>query len=175
MAGIFAIRPADRSDAEALAAFTAGVFRATYRNDTPAADLDAYIGKSFGTEQQQAEIADPSGAVFLAMAEERVIGCACVLIGQTDAETAFLNRFYVDVDWRGRGVAKDLLEVAMTEARRRGATRLELTVFEKNARAIAFYRKSGFAVTGSTIFPVGEEMQTDIVMTRMLDGAMDGE
>ncbi|MBB3455089.1 hypothetical protein FHT86_003388 [Rhizobium sp. BK313] len=37
-------------------------------------------------------------------------------------------------------------------------------MFERNARAIAFYMKSGFAAAGSTTFPVGEDLQTDIVM-----------
>lgn len=170
----FTIKPAIRSDAETLSAFTAAVFRATYEDDTSAADLDAYIGENFGIAQQQAEIADPSGAVFLAVSEGQVIGCASVLIGNADAETAFLNRLYVDAGWRGRGVARDLLDAVLAEASLRSATRLELTVFEKNSRAIAFYRKSGFAVTGSTIFPVGEDMQTDIVMTRILSVAADG-
>jgi RimJ/RimL family protein N-acetyltransferase len=60
----------------------------------------------------------------------------------------------------------------LRESRQRGAARLELTVFERNARAIAFYLKSGFAAVGSTTFPVGEDLQTDIVMEIALAGTI---
>jgi RimJ/RimL family protein N-acetyltransferase len=46
--------------------------------------------------------------------------------------------------------------------------RLQLTVYEKNARAIAFYNKVGFTPVGSTTFTVGDDVQTDIVMERFV-------
>ena len=45
-----------------------------------------------------------------------------------------------------------------------GAAGLRLTVFEKNARAIAFYRRSGFVDVGTIDFTVGEDVQRDIEM-----------
>ena len=164
MPGTFAIRHANRSDAEALSIFAAEQFRATYQDDTPASDLKSHIQKTFSTECQQAEIDDPSAALFLATANDQIIGYAHVLVGMVDAHSAFLNRIYVHADWKGCGVAKNLLEKVVRESRQRGAQRLELTVFERNARAIAFYMKSGFAAVGSTTFPVGEDLQTDNVM-----------
>ncbi|MDQ0558872.1 GNAT superfamily N-acetyltransferase [Rhizobium mesoamericanum] len=61
-------------------------------------------------------------------------------------------------------MATELLETVLNEARQRGETRLELTVFEQNARGIAFYKRAGFAVTGHTAFTVGQDVQTDLVM-----------
>jgi len=45
---------------------------------------------------------------------------------------------------------------------------LELTVYERNARAIAFYERAGFVVTGNTIFAVGQDLQSDLVMEMKL-------
>ncbi|WP_414128654.1 N-acetyltransferase family protein [Rhizobium jaguaris] len=164
------IRRARRSDAEALSGFAARLFRETYGNDTAASDLDSYICKNFNTSRQQAEIADPSAAVFLAMADDLIVGYAHVVVGPAGGGSAFLNRIYVDAEWRGSGLANDLLEAVVGESGQRGVTRLELTVFERNVRALAFYKRVGFAATGMTTFLVGEDLQTDLVMTLDLIG-----
>ncbi|WP_244426157.1 GNAT family N-acetyltransferase, partial [Rhizobium mesoamericanum] len=160
----FVIRRAELSQAEPLAQFAAHLFRDTYDKDTATSDIDAHIEKNFSVEHQAAEISDPAAAVFLATFDDCIIGYAHVIFGSVNYRSAFLNRIYVDADWRGRGLATELLETVLNEARQRGETRLELTVFEQNARAIAFYKRAGFAVTGYTAFTVGQDVQTDLVM-----------
>lgn len=50
--------------------------------------------------------------------------------------------------WRGRGLGGRLMRRAITAARERGLTRIELSVRHDNERAIALYRKLGFAEEG---------------------------
>ncbi|WP_348645897.1 GNAT family N-acetyltransferase [Rhizobium laguerreae] len=167
--GSFVIRRACQSDAGALSKFAARLFRATYSSNTAAADLDAYIYKNFNRERQQAEIVDLSAAVFLATTDDLIIEFAQVVVGSTESRSALLNRIYIDAEWRGSGLANDLLDTVVSESAQRGVTRLELTVFERNARAIAFYKRAGFAATGSTTFAVGDDLQTDVVMEMDLE------
>ncbi|TAY76090.1 GNAT family N-acetyltransferase [Rhizobium ruizarguesonis] len=167
--GSFVIRRACQSDAVGLSNFAARLFRATYSSNTAAADLDAYIYKNFNRERQEAEIADLSAAVFLATVDDLIIGFAQVVVGSTDSRSALLNRIYIDAEWRGSGLANDLLDTVVSESAQRGVRRLELTVFERNARAIAFYKRAGFAATGSTTFAVGDDLQTDVVMEMDLE------
>ncbi|WP_315856613.1 GNAT family N-acetyltransferase [Rhizobium leguminosarum] len=167
--GSFVIRRACQSDAGALSKFAARLFRATYSSNTAAADLDAYIYKNFNRQRQEAEIVDLSAAVFLATTDDLIIGFAQVVVGSTESRSALLNRIYIDAEWRGSGLANDLLDTVVSESAQRGVTRLELTVFERNARAIAFYKRAGFAATGSTTFAVGEDLQTDVVMEMDLE------
>jgi ribosomal protein S18 acetylase RimI-like enzyme len=75
-----------------------------------------------------------------------------------------LWRFYVDKAWHGQGVAANLMETAEASRRRRGATSLWLGVWQRNARAQAFYRKHGFGKVGSQVFVVGSDPQTDDVL-----------
>ncbi|KQV68089.1 GNAT family N-acetyltransferase [Rhizobium sp. Root1220] len=164
MTASFEIGRAAGSDAAALAGFAARLFRSTYSADTLESDLDAYIDKAFSTESQSAEIADPSAAVFLAKADGAIVGYVHLIVALAEQCAARLSRIYIDADWRGRGLANDLLNAVIGECRQRGVTRIELTVFERNARAIAFYTKVGFAVTGTTTFTVGADVQRDMVM-----------
>jgi ribosomal protein S18 acetylase RimI-like enzyme len=68
----------------------------------------------------------------------------------------------------GRGVAQALMASVVGEARALGATALWLGVWERNARAIAFYRKCGFERRGEHPFLLGRDLQTDWVMSRPL-------
>src|SRR5690606_2177473 len=75
-----------------------------------------------------------------------------------------LWRFYVDRGWHGRGVAHALMDAVKARARQRGAASLWLGVWERNARAQAFYRKHGFEKVGRKVFVVGNDPQADDVL-----------
>lgn len=70
-------------------------------------------------------------------------------------ETPFGNarRFYhvqeiaVDVKYRRQGVAKELLEFMIADAKKRNLGKIELDVWEFNDSAIEFYQAAGFRQT----------------------------
>jgi ribosomal protein S18 acetylase RimI-like enzyme len=62
----------------------------------------------------------------------------------TDGLDAYLEELYVAPDHRGRGLGRALLETAMEEARREGATRMELGTSVDDKAAIALYESCGF-------------------------------
>ena len=50
--------------------------------------------------------------------------------------------------YRGQGIGKALMKVALAQAHTKGLTRIELTVRENNKNAIALYKKFGFKEEG---------------------------
>jgi len=54
-------------------------------------------------------------------------------------------------DYRGRGIGERLLRATIDAARAAGFERIELTVYARNVRAAALYRKVGFAHEGTRI------------------------
>ena len=120
--------------------------------------------KVYGAEQQVREIGDPAIVTLLVEEEGALIGFAQLKLGASIE----IARFYVDGRWQGRGVAQELMRAAEDEARNRGIATIWLGVWERNARAIAFYAKCGFAVTGSHPFLLGSDLQTDLEMTKTL-------
>lgn len=50
--------------------------------------------------------------------------------------------------YRGKGLGRRLIETTLKAAREAGFARVELDVYEDNARAIALYDKVGFAREG---------------------------
>ena len=67
-----------------------------------------------------------------------------------DPETRYLDQIVVAPEAWGSDVAGAL----MSEAKRLSPGGLDLTVNADNARALSFYEKHGFAVTGEDVNPV---------------------
>jgi hypothetical protein len=53
----------------------------------------------------------------------------------------------------------------------RGSDVAWLGVWERNPRAMAFYRKLGFVEAGSQVFQLGTDPQRDVVMARPVGAA----
>ncbi len=165
------IRVAHESDAEALATLAARTFQDTFRTENRPEDMDAYVAATFGTHLQQTELRDPGCTVLLAEKDRDLVGYA-QLISSTRVPPGIpvhaieIQRFYVDRRYHGTGVASTLMQGTLDTARLAGATVVWLGVWERNARAIAFYRKYGFTDVGSQPFRLGEDVQTDRVMCR---------
>jgi ribosomal protein S18 acetylase RimI-like enzyme len=75
-----------------------------------------------------------------------------------------IYRFYVDAPAHGTGVAQRLMAESLDAAQDLGGRRVWLGVWERNARAIAFYMKCGFRDIGTQYFQLGGDRQTDRVL-----------
>ena len=82
--------------------------------------------------------------------------------------TLELWQIYVLKPWQGQGVAQQLYGWAEDEARRRGGTHLQLTVYVDNHRAKRFYERRGFVPVGRYDFMVGSHADEDIIMRKAL-------
>jgi diamine N-acetyltransferase len=159
------IRLATPTDAAALSAFAAATFYATYAAVNTVENMAAYMDAAFGTARQCAEIEDRVGFVLLAVEEEEIVGYAHIAPGHGALE---VKRFYVAATRHGQGVAQMLMDAVVRSAGARGAEALWLSVWERNPRAIAFYRTVGFVETGVTTFQFGAETQRDLLMMRQV-------
>ena len=75
-----------------------------------------------------------------------------------------IRRIYVLQEVFGKGMGSKLIAASLNEARQRVCDIVWLGVWEKNQRAIEFYRKWGFREVGSHIFLLGDDPQTDLIM-----------
>jgi ribosomal protein S18 acetylase RimI-like enzyme len=170
------IRPAGAGDAEALAELAERTFRETFTVGNEPAQMALHCAASFGPGIQAREIEDPGWVTIVADEDGELIGFAQLRLGSPKACVAAecpaeLYRLYVAGRWHGRGVAQQILNEVMVTAARAGSDRIWLGVWERNPRALAFYRKHGFEVVGDHVFRFGTECQTDLIMVAEVDGA----
>jgi diamine N-acetyltransferase len=172
------IRPATVADAARLSHLGATTFRETFERDNTPEDMARYLAEAFTPERQAAEISDAAGVMLLAecegpSGEMEVVGYAHLVSGPAPAAVRGpapleLKRLYVARAWHGKGVAQPLMDAVLDAARARGAQTVWLGVWERNPRAVAFYRKYGFTRVGEHTFVLGADAQTDWVLARPL-------
>ncbi|MGA8320391.1 MAG: GNAT family N-acetyltransferase [Xanthobacteraceae bacterium] len=87
----------------------------------------------------------PVAEVVIAEANGGMIGFVTI-----DTATRYLDQLVVAPEYWGAGVGLDLI----AEAKRLSPSGVDLDVNVDNARALAFYRKCGFAITGDGKNPI---------------------
>ena len=170
------IRALSPAEAPRYSEFAERLFRETYVDGYDPADIDLYVAHAFSPEQQALELTEPGGRVLviedsqsglLGFAHLRQTPPPAALDGRFAVEIA---RFYVDRPWHGRGIARVLMSACIAEARSRGADALWLLVYQDNPRAVAFYEKSGFRRAGTQPFRLGNRVDQDWLMVRVIAG-----
>lgn len=163
------IRRGNVADAADLATFAAKCFEETYSANNDPDDLRAHLDNSYGLAQQTAELADPLVFTILARLDGELVAYAQVRrntppLCVTHAAPIELHRFYVDQRAHGSGLASRLMQAVHQAVLEFQGRHIWLSVWERNPRAIAFYKKEKYADVGSTFYMVGPDKQLDRVL-----------
>ncbi len=169
------VREASPEDNILLAELGVETFRDAFGQDNAPGDMELYLTLSFGPAIQSAELADPDSLFLIAEIDAQPVGYAKLREGAPPApldtrSPVEIVRFYARTQWIGRKVGAALMEACLSAAAARGGTAIWLAVWEKNARAISFYRKWGFVEIGSQLFRLGKDLQNDLIMARAVGG-----
>jgi ribosomal protein S18 acetylase RimI-like enzyme len=165
------IRRAEPRDAPTLAALGRTTFSQTFAHLYPPEDLQAFLAEAYSPDRMEQELADPDKAAWLAEWEGEAVGYAtagpCGLAhAEVTPQCGELKRLYVLEGWKGEGVAKALMDVAMAWLEETRTGRLWLGVWSENWRAQRFYARLGFEKVGEHHFKVGQTLDRDFIYRR---------
>ena len=105
---------------------------------------------AFYTEQRFAEDLDRGMQYFLLEDAGRV--CGCVALERARPEMAYLGRLAVLPEHRCQGMGRTLVQHIFAEARQTGIKRVEIGIIEEDTQLKDWYRRLGFAPTGTKTF-----------------------
>ena len=165
------IRQGRPDDNALLAEIGKRTFYDSFAKDNTPEDMAAYLAASFGPDIQAEILADPNITFLIAEIDQRPVGYSQIHLGSSSPVVDCVRpleivRFYSDKLWIGRGVGPALMEASIKFAEQKGCDIIWLGVWQKNPRAIAFYKKWGFEVVGTQTFQLGGDLQHDFVMSR---------
>ncbi|MDR6196090.1 GNAT family N-acetyltransferase [Siphonobacter sp. SORGH_AS_0500] len=163
------ITPVTLDDLSKLQQIGKETFYETFAETNTAEDMQDYLAKSFSDEKVTSELTNPESAFYFALEGNRVIGYLKINSGQAQTEIKDLNsleieRIYVLQEFQGRKVGQLLYNKALSVARERNFEYLWLGVWEKNEKAIHFYKKNGFETFDQHVFVLGTDEQVDLMM-----------
>ena len=157
MAMWFPIRESNLQDYEELCEVMAQA-DALHREAVPRV-FRAPKGPARSKEYIRSIITDENAALLVAQGEEHIVGLVKVSVRQAPDVPIMVARRYATIDtlvvrreYRRLGVGRVLMQSAERWAQERGASQLELTVWEFNAAAIAFYQELGYDTARRTMW-----------------------
>lgn len=167
------IRACVEDDLARLRELSLRTYEETFGAQNKPETMARYLAEAFSEAQLLKELGRKGSTFWLALVEGREAGYLKLNIGEAQTEayapdSLEIERIYVDGSQKGRGIGKALLGHAAREALRLGKASLWLGVWEFNAPALAFYARMGFERVGSHNFRMGDEIQTDFVMKKVL-------
>jgi len=142
----------------------------TYADKIGGADLVTHCGRRHSAAFYAAWLQDTANTIWIAQTPTKTAIGYLVLTPPTlpapqpDPRDLEIQRIYVLSRFHAAGVGHRLMTMAIEAARARAARQLVLGVMKKNERALAFYRRQGFAEIGTRIFQVGAATFDDYVL-----------
>lgn len=142
--------------------------------------MAAHIADHLSATRFQTWLADPATIIHVAEVADHIAGYVMICLEpeeETPEVAALLtlrpacevSKCYVESQAHGSGMASELMNVALNQARSLGARGAWLGVNVDNARAIAFYGNCGFSTIGPRRYEVGGRAHRDYLMQIDLD------
>ncbi|WP_223607886.1 GNAT family N-acetyltransferase [Chryseobacterium sp. OSA05B] len=169
------INTASTEDLETIQSLGRQTFSETFAESNSEEAMTTYLEESFNTEKVKSELNNPDSHFFIAWEEDHPVGYLKLNSGAAQTElkddntSLEIERIYVKKSHHGQKVGQLLYDQALESAQNLGKNYLWLGVWEKNLRALNFYRKNGFEEFGSHTFTLGDDDQTDLMMKKILD------
>jgi GNAT superfamily N-acetyltransferase len=161
---------------EELAFVAAQTFPLACPPSATPANIASFICANLSAERFAEYLRDPERAVLTARQDGRIVGYAMLVRGVSDdagvqqavsiRPAAELSKMYLLPDYHGGEASRALMGHTLAVAADWRARCVWLGVSRANQRAQRFYTKSGFAITGTRTFQVGDHLENDYVMVR---------
>jgi diamine N-acetyltransferase len=165
------IRLAVKEDAELIADISRTTFYDAFAKDNTKEDMDSFMNEQFTKEALMKEVEDEDGIFILAYDGNEVCGYTRMRLNNQEKilehENAIeIARIYALSSSIGKGVGSALIQKCLSIAAEQNKKIIWLGVWEKNLRAIEFYKRWGFEKFGEHTFLLGKDLQTDWLMKR---------
>lgn len=160
-------------DSRKLQEISYETFNETFKEQNSPENMTAYMDRAFHLKQLEKELSNISSQFFFVHFHNEVAGYLKVNTNEAQSEemgneALEIERIYIKNIFQKHGLGKYMINKAVEIAMERNKKKVWLGVWEKNENAIAFYKKMGFVQTGSHSFYMGDEEQTDFIMTMTL-------
>jgi len=168
------IKKVELNDADNLLLFSKKTFYEFFAHLNTPANMEAYSSVAFTPQKISSELSNPDSAFYFALIDNQIAGY--LKLNFSNAQTEFkhanaleVERIYVSGEHHGKKIGQLLLNLALDIAAEKQFEYIWLGVWEHNHKALGFYEHSGFKAVGRHDFWLGDDLQTDLLMKKLLN------
>lgn len=161
-------------DVEDLQIISKQTFFETFANENSESDMRNYLDENLSLDTLKKELFNTKSEFYVLSFNEKIIGYLKLNFGEAQTElknntSLEIERIYVLKEFHGQNMGQLLYNNALEIATKHSIKEIWLGVWEKNKRAISFYKKNGFIEFDTHIFKLGNDEQIDIMMKLTLN------
>jgi len=93
-------------------------------------------------DELEGRISDPESCFLIAEHDGTPVGC--IFLSTDQQSVGRIRLFFVDEDFRGKGIGRNLLQAVLESAMRREFEAVRVSTFERHPEACRLYEKSDF-------------------------------
>lgn len=172
-------RTASVDDAACLSALGTQVFLEAYASEGVTPALAREVQTLLSVEAIRAQLGEAGRMYVLAESgavDGGLVGFAQLCLGRRHAllgdESGLpvmeLERLYLQQRFTGRGWGRLLLQQAEAQARQQGASRMWLSAWSGNTRALGFYARCGYQLLGEAVYRFEDAAYPNKILARTL-------
>jgi ribosomal protein S18 acetylase RimI-like enzyme len=164
---------AEKKDAAVVADLSRQTFLDTFASQNTKEDMEKFMNEQFTRQMLMKEVGVEGHLFYIARVNESLAGYVKLREGKEGPElknrrSLEIARIYAVKEMLGKGVGSALMQKAIDVATERNKEILWLAVFQANKTAIDFYKRWGFEIFGEQDFLLGNDLQKDWLMRKML-------
>ncbi|WP_080876078.1 GNAT family N-acetyltransferase [Oceanobacillus timonensis] len=167
------IKTCNQDDLQALQEISVETFTETFQEQNTPENMQAYLENAYTLDKLQQEMVQKNATFFFVYYNDQLAGYMKVNTDKAQSEEVGedaleIERIYIRSGFQRKGLGKYLMDKAIEIAKDKKKEKIWLGVWEYNEQALLFYEKNGFVRTGSHSFFMGDDEQTDYIMTKTL-------
>lgn len=152
---------ANKDDAALLADIGCKTFIESHGHSAPAADIDAYVAAKYTSTILQQELSDPGNIYHILYHGQQAAGYSKIILNSPhpdipEPNITKLERIYLLKEFYQLKLGYQLLQFNIDLSKKNNQAGIWLYVWKKNHRAVNFYLKTGFQITGSYDFKLSD-------------------
>lgn len=175
MQAVYDIRIASLADVDSICKLGRDSLRDAYgdMSENDPLEMEVHIQENFQPELIKESLLKPQVIYFLIEINNIAAGYAKLIRNINEEKTEvpqsiLLDKIYLLKPFYGQNLGQRLLDHCLSISQKEGFTEMWLVVWELNKRAVRFYEKNGFQITGKTLFKFGSKYSEDLVMKKKL-------
>jgi ribosomal protein S18 acetylase RimI-like enzyme len=135
--------------------------------------MDEYVKSAFGMRTLRKELTDKHCEFYFLYFNNETAGYFKINEHKSqtdifDPSSLEIQRLYIKTKYQRMGLGKYIINYVVAVASEKKKSYIWLGVWEKNKKAIEFYEKNGFYISGSHPFYMGGDRQTDFIMKKII-------